>query len=151
MNKMPNKQGIGTEKTLRTKLGKEGHKALATWALDCAEHVLPFFEKKYPKDDRPQKAIEAGRAWVRGKITVGEARTAAFAAHAAARDVKDNLTKTVARATGQAVATAHMAGHARHAADYAAAAAEIAGNIGEREWQYRHLPEYLRQIVFPTK
>jgi hypothetical protein len=43
--------------------------ALAIWATDCAERVLPHFEKKYPKDNRPRKAIEAGRAWAHGEIT----------------------------------------------------------------------------------
>lgn len=48
-------------------LDKQEQRSLALWAADCAEHVLPFFEEKHPQDDRPRKAIEAGRAWVRGK------------------------------------------------------------------------------------
>ncbi|CAG1005788.1 hypothetical protein METP2_03692 [Methanosarcinales archaeon] len=43
---------------------RNDHKALALWAADCAEHVLPFFEKKYPEDSRPRKAIEKCREWV---------------------------------------------------------------------------------------
>ena len=38
---------------------------LAIWAADCAEHVLPYFEERYPKDDRPEgpsKYAESGRA-----------------------------------------------------------------------------------------
>ena len=31
---------------------KKNQKFLALWAADCAEHVLPFFEKEYPEDDR---------------------------------------------------------------------------------------------------
>lgn len=31
-------------------------------AADIAELVLPIFEKKYPNDDRPRKAIEAARS-----------------------------------------------------------------------------------------
>ncbi len=53
-------------------------KILAVWALDCAEHVLPIFEEKYPNDPRPREAFEAGRAWVHGEIRVGEARKSAF-------------------------------------------------------------------------
>ena len=33
------------------------------FAADCAEHVLHFFEDRYPTDDRPRKAIEAARAY----------------------------------------------------------------------------------------
>ncbi len=65
------------------RLDKSDHSSLALWAADCAEHVLPHFEEKYPKDDRPRKAIEAARAWTRGEIRVGVARTAGVAAHAA--------------------------------------------------------------------
>ena len=62
------------------------HTALETWndctarlfAADCAERVLPLFERERPHDDRPRKAIEAARAFARGEITA--------AAWAAARD-----------------------------------------------------------------
>ncbi len=37
-----------------------------------------------PVDDRPRKALESARAWQQGEITISDARTAAFAAHAAA-------------------------------------------------------------------
>jgi len=133
----------------KTKLNKRDHKLLALWATDCAEHVLPYFEKEYPEDDRPRKAIEAGRAWVRDKITMSEVRAAAFAAHAAARDANHTAARATARAAGHAAATVHVTSHASHAADYAITAAEAAGVAKEREWQYRHLPEHLRSMAFP--
>jgi hypothetical protein len=57
-----------------------------------------------------------------------------------------------ARAAGHAAGTAHMAGHARHAAAYAIKATTAAGDATgvERDWQYRCLPEHLRPIVFPV-
>jgi len=33
-------------------------------ACRFAEHVLPIFEKEFPDDDRPRKAIEAARACI---------------------------------------------------------------------------------------
>lgn len=39
------------------------------FAADCAERVLPLFEKFQPNDDMPRKAIEAARAFARGEIT----------------------------------------------------------------------------------
>lgn len=122
------------KKELKELTGKLDQITLAIWACDCAEHVLPHFEEKYPKDERPRKAIEAGRAWIQGKISVGEARSAAFSAHAAAREVEKGVACAVARATGHAAATAHVAGHAIHAANYAAS--EIPT---ERKWQYKRL------------
>ena len=47
------------------KYSREDQRSLATWAADCAERVLPFFEKSYPNDNRPRKAIEVCRTWVR--------------------------------------------------------------------------------------
>jgi hypothetical protein len=123
---------------------EQDHRALALWAADCAAHVLRYFEEKHPTDDRPRKALEAGRAWARGQIRCGEARTAALAAHAAARDADDAAARAAARAAGHAAATAHVAGHARHAAAYAVTAAACAAAAAtERDWQYRRLPDHL--------
>ena len=133
--------GLNSESELKKKIaeitkGME-KQALVIWASDCAEHVLSFFEEKFPNDDRPRKAIEVARAWVNGEMSVGEARSAAFAAHAAARDARDageDLACEVARATGHAAATAHVAGHAVAAANYAAK-----DDSNERVWQYEKL------------
>ena len=51
---------------------KADHKTLAQWAINCADHVLPYFEEKYPEDQRPRKAIEAGQGWLSNTISVGE-------------------------------------------------------------------------------
>lgn len=141
------------------RLDKADHRSLALWASDCAEHVLPYFEEMYPTDDRPRKAVEAGRAWVRGEIKVGEARLAGSAAHAAARDAEQGAARAAARAAGQAAGTPHMAGHARHAAAYAVAAAAFAAGptnaaaatAREHDWQNRHLPKHLRPVAFPAR
>jgi len=134
------------------RLDEQDHRSLALWAADCAEHVLPYFEEKYPGDNRPRNAIEAGRAWVRGEIAMSEARAAAFAAHAAARAADHAAARAAARAAGHAAATAHVAGHARHAAAYAVTAATAAAATAtERDWQYRRLPEHLRPVVFPAR
>jgi len=133
------------------------HHALALWAADCAEHVLPLFEAKYPEDDRPRKAIEAGRAWVRGELKMTEGRPAAVAAHAAARDADDPAARAAARSAGHAFGTAHMADHAQHAANYAAAAVAKAAapydaeaaKAGERDWQWERLTDDLRSLGFP--
>jgi hypothetical protein len=53
------------------------YQLLALWAASCAEHVLDLFESARPEDPRPRHAIEQARAWVRGEITMSQARTAA--------------------------------------------------------------------------
>ena len=125
------------------------HRTLATWALDCAERVLPLFEKKHPEDNRPRKAIEALRAWVKtGVFRMADVRKASLDAHAAARAVMDDdAARSAARAAGQAMASAHVPRHAVAAAVYAATAIRDraegtkpdAAALKERKWQYRRL------------
>jgi hypothetical protein len=117
------------------------HKLLAIWAADCAEHVLPLFEDHYPQDDRPRKAIEAARAWVLGNLKMTEARKFAFAAHAAARNATRPESIAAARSAGHAAATAHVPGHAKHAAAYAAKS--TSDPKIEIEWQLQKLPREL--------
>lgn len=144
------------------------HKAIARWAAMCAERALPVFEERRPDDEnrqlngdrrdfRPRAAIESLRAWERGEIPVTACRTAAFAAHAAARDATDSGKPdavAAARAAGQAAAVAHMFDHAPHAAAYAAKAVGLHGagradRKAERTWQWVNLDPGLRTIGFP--
>lgn len=133
----------------------ETHHKLVEWAALCAERTLPLFEKDMPGDDRPRLAIESLRQWIRGEKTMIECREAAFQAHAAAREAANPAAVASARATGQAVAVAHMYNHCSHAADYAAKAAKLANPENakafsdEREWQWQQLAEGLRSIGFP--
>lgn len=133
-------------------------RCLTLWATDCAERVLPLFEATCSTDDRPWEAIEAGRAWAQRLISCDQARSAALAAHAAARDASDPAAREAARAAGHAAATAHVAGHARHAAAYAVKAVRHAAHRNEadrvaaeeRAWQVKHLPARLRSEMFPV-
>lgn len=128
---------------------KADHKTLAVWAIDCVERVMPYFEEKYPEDNRPRKAIEACWAWINtGVFKMAEIRKASLAAHAAAREVgEDNAARSAARAAGQAVATAHVLTHSIGAANYALQAVHRAANstvadaavAKERDWQCQHL------------
>jgi hypothetical protein len=64
------------------------HRLLALWAAACAEHVLHRFESVQPTDLRPRHAIDQARAWVRGEITMSQARAAGGHAMAAARALR---------------------------------------------------------------
>jgi hypothetical protein len=139
-----------------TKLvSKTDQKVLAIWAADCAERVLPYFEKAFPKDKRPRLAIDAGQAWVRGELKMTEVRKVAFTAHAAAREAQTIApASAAARAAGQAAGTAHVSGHAIHAATYALKAVQAATHKSkaeaavakEREWQYQRLLKLRERI-----
>jgi hypothetical protein len=135
---------------------KPDQKRMATWAADCAERVLPLFESAYPDDDRPRKALEACRAWVRtGVFRMADIRGASLAAHAAARAAQENQAACfAARAAGQAVATAHVPQHAFGGAHYALKAiaaadpAQAEARVAkEQNWQVRRIPAHLREEV----
>lgn len=133
------------------------HHLLALWAADCAEHVLPLFRAVCPGDDRPLRAVEAARAWVRGEITMKAARFAAGAAQDAARESKEtaHAARLVALSAGQAAVVAHVAAHELGAAAYAIRAAMEDFPVEEREsarqrecqWQRDKLPEKIRALV----
>ena len=135
-------------------LGDDEHHLLAIWAADCAEHVLHHFEAARPGDDRPRRAIELGRAWTRGEVTMTQARAAGGHAMGAARDLIGPA-REAAYAAGQAAAVAHVAAHELGAAAYAIRAARAAAPDGEREdagrrecrWQRERLPDAIRELV----
>jgi hypothetical protein len=128
------------------------HHLLALWAASCAEHVLDLFESVQPHDPRPRQAIEAARAWVRGEVTMTQARAAGGHAMGAARDLRGAV-RHAAYAAGQAGAVAHVAAHDLGAAAYAIKAARAADTeaeaAGRREcrWQRDQLPAAIRDLV----
>src|SRR4051794_36204847 len=120
------------------------HRLLALWAASCAEHVLDRFESARPEDPRPRKAIEHARAWVRGEVTMTQAR----------RDLR-GAARHAAYAAGQAAAVAHVAAHELGAAAYAIKAARAGAPEGEGDragrlecrWQRDQLPDAIRELV----
>ncbi len=135
----------------------ETHHLLALWAAECAQHVLPYFENARPQDDRPRRAIEAAHAWVRGEMTVKQARFAAGASQDAARDVAaaSEAARLAALSAGQAAVVAHVAAHELGAAAYALRAAMAAAPKDQKEmsrqrecqWQRDQLPQSIRALV----
>ena len=119
-------------------------KSARLFAADCAEHVLPIFEKYHPKDTCPRDAIAVARRFANGEATRDELDAAWAAARAAARDAARDAAGAAARdaacAAGWAAAWA-AAGAAAGAA--ARAAAWAAGWAAEIEWQAQRFAFYL--------
>jgi thymidine phosphorylase len=130
------------------------HHLLALWAASCAEHVLHLFESAQPDDPRPGEAIGHARAWVRGEVTMMQARAAGGHAMGAARNLR-GAARHAAYAAGQAGAVAHVAAHELGAAAYAIKAARASAPEGESvaagrlecQWQHDQLPEAIRELV----
>jgi hypothetical protein len=134
-------------------LTDDAHRLIARWAINCSEHVLPLFEA-VSADTRPREALEAGRAWIRGEMRMMDARQAAFASNAAAREVT-GAAKFAALSAGQAAAVPHVAAHDLGAAAYAIKAARASAPASdadataraERDWQRDRLPDAIRDLV----
>ena len=123
----------------------DASRELRLFAADCAERVLPIFEKRYPGDDRPRKAIEVARRFAEGEATQKEMR--------AAREAAGDAAWAAREAAGDAAWDAAWAAWASawDAAKDAAWDARAAWDAGdpELEWQenalIRHLEEALRE------
>jgi hypothetical protein len=119
---------------------------LILFAADCAERVLPIFEKRYPNDKRVRECIEGVRAFARGEITRDELiklRSAAYAAYAAAY-AADYAAAYAAAYAAYAAAAAAYAAYAYAAAAYAAYAA---ARKSERVWQRRRFNEIMLEAL----
>jgi hypothetical protein len=103
-----------TRNLLQAELEPMEHEFKVRFAVKCAYLVLPIFEKKHSKDNRPRTAIEAVEKWL--KEPIEENRKAASAASAAAYAAAD--------AAASAASAAYAAANAASAAADAAYAAE---------------------------
>jgi hypothetical protein len=147
------------DESLRDLVGKTDHRTLGIWAKECAERILPFFEKEYPSDERPRNALAVLQAWIdTGEFNMTKIRRVSLSSHAAAREVgEDNPARSAARAAGQAVATAHVSTHSLGAAIYTLQAIHRAADPQEadsavdkeRDRQFRRLIELSEKSVSP--
>ena len=143
-------------------------KTARLFAADCAEQVLPNWEREYPDNDAPRLAIAAARDYARG-LCSGDAMAAASsvasraacsaadragisvaysAAHSAACSAVHRAASSVASSVAYraACSAADRAGIsvAYRAAHSAARSAGISAGISaEREWQAHRLGQYV--------
>ena len=113
-------------------LSVDDRRIVASWAADCAEHVLAIFEDAVPGDDRVRAAIDQARSFAAGELDVGDAvGRRGGQAGAAAREAPTPAATAAAYAAEQAAAVAHMAAHALGAAGYAAKASTLAAGCDD--------------------
>src|SRR5271165_6484754 len=115
-------KGVCESARLLRQLPTWNERTMRLFAADCAEHVLHFYEEKFPDDTRPRKAIEVVRRYANGEATLEELTSAVWAAWDAARDA----------ASDAAWAAAYAAGDAAYAASYTAYAASAAARSAAR-------------------
>jgi len=116
----------------RQTLSVEERRLVASWAADCAEHVLVLYEDVMPGDARVRAAIEQTRSFASGELVVRDAvRLRGGAAGAAAREAPTPAATAAAYAAEQAAAVAHMGAHGLGAAGYAAKASTLAAGCDD--------------------
>ena len=142
-------------------LSLESLRVLGSWAADCAERVLPVYEKFAPSDSRPRAAIEGIRVFAGGGKRTAQLRTLALSAFAAAREASDPAAAAAARAAGLAASSAYthpladvqQTKHILGPAAYAALALELAHGgdsaIADRElhWAIEHVPPEVVELL----
>ena len=109
-------------------------KIARSFACDCAERVLPIYEKAFPKETRVRECVQTARKFIFGLATNQELAAAWAAARAAAWDA--------ARAAAWAAARDAAWAAARDAARAAAWDAE-------KKWQTQRLLKYLNGKIKP--
>lgn len=83
-------------------------RAVARFAVLCAEPALPLFEKANPTDGRPASALAAARVFVDGAPRSKLQRDAATDAHRAAGEATDEVGRHAALAARDACASAYL-------------------------------------------
>jgi hypothetical protein len=146
------------ERWIRDVCNSLSRKSQHLFAADCAERVLPIFERKHPNDKRPREAIRLRRLFAKKEATVEQWNTARNEARSifhkggfinisapkswfAVRGAADTSAELeVQEAAESAVFTA-----ATHATSesHEAKAFERAAYL-ERKWQWERLQEYLK-------
>ena len=96
------------------------YKQYVSYGIYAAEQVIANFEKKYPNDDRPRKAIEAAKKCL--KSPTKKNKQAAYSAYSAAYSAADSAAHSAAYSAYSAAYSAYSAAHsaAYSAADSAA-------------------------------
>ena len=104
------------------------HKQRIMYAIFAAEQVISNYEKAYPGDDRPRKAIEAAREYLNHptKKNKTAARSAAFSARSAAFSAAFSARSAADSAAGSA---AFSAGSAADSAAFSAACSAMLTTI----------------------
>jgi hypothetical protein len=121
------------------RLSVENHRRLMTWAIFCLERVLPCYPDGL--DDTLLNAVKIAKEWKDGRRSTGDAVRVAGDVQALAKSLDNKIACMIARAAGQAVATAHMADHCAGAALYPQKALKLSGESSqdEKEIQIRAL------------
>lgn len=137
----------------------DDRRAIARWAVACAERAVALFEARVPADPRPRAAVDAARAYAEDGKRTAHLRTVAFGALKAAREASDPAATAAARSAAHAagapyihaLADGHQVKHVLGSAVYAALARGMVDGMDaadqELEWAIAHAAPDVRDVV----
>lgn len=100
-------------------LEKLPHKEVARWAVENAHNFIEDIESFADKESILEETLNVFQQRLEGKISVYQLRQAGFLANTLSKRSKADISKFAARVYAQAIASAHMRGHAMVSSDYA--------------------------------
>lgn len=134
-------------------LSDADRRAVARWALACAEHVRPLFAADAAATEAIRDAVARTRAYSTGDAATADQIRKRFLAMRAATAATTPAGVAAGRAVGHAAAVAHMGAHALGAAAYAIQAVSLAGDgradavRAEIRWQLAQVSERERAAL----
>ena len=104
---------------LETILEQLPHKEVARWAVENARNFIEDIENFADKESILEETLNVFQQRLEGKISAYQLRQAGFLANTLSKRSTTDICKFAARVYAQAIASAHMRGHAMVSSDYA--------------------------------
>ena len=104
---------------LETLLEQLPHKEVARWAVENASNFIEDIESIADKESILEETLNVFQQRLEGKKSAYQLRQAVFLANTLSKRSTKNISKFAARVYTQAIASAHMRGHAIGSSDYA--------------------------------
>ena len=95
------------------------HKEIARWAVENVRRFIEDIENFADKESILEETLNVFQQRLEGKISAYQLRQAGFLANTLSKRSKADISKFAARVYAQAIASAHMRGHAMVSSDYA--------------------------------
>lgn len=128
------------------------HSEVARWAVENARNFIEDIENFADKESILEETLNVFQQRLEGKISAYQLRQAGFLANTLSKGSKADISKFAARVYAQAIASAHMRGHAVVSSDYAIKVIQLKGPKDldrvrvERERQISLAQDFLKKV-----
>ncbi|WP_455040550.1 putative immunity protein [Granulicatella adiacens] len=130
------------------------HKEVARWAVENTRRFIEDIESFADKESIIEETLNVFQQRLEGKISAYQLRQAGFLANTLSKRSKADICKFAARVYTQAIASAHMRGHAIVSSDYAIKVIQLKDPLdldrirAERERQIALAQDFLKKVGY---